>query len=56
MFLKERSPKDLEELATLVEQHLNAHRKKYTKALVVKQDLKAVFSGTQKGRDELLSM
>ena len=41
MFLKERSPKDLEELAKLAEQYLNAHGKKLsTKAPVTKQDVK----------------
>ena len=41
VFLKERSPKNLEELAQLVEQYLNAHNKKLaTKAPVVKQDVK----------------
>ena len=41
VFLKERSPKDLEELAKLVEQYLNAHGKKLsTKGPVTKQDVK----------------
>ena len=49
MFLKERSVKDLEELATLAEQYLNAHGKKlFTKAPVAKKNVQTVFSGTQK--------
>ena len=44
VFLKERSPKDLEELAKLAEQYLNAHGKKlFTKARVMKQDVKTSF-------------
>ena len=41
MFLKERSPKDLEEWAKLAEKYLNAHGKKLsTKAPMTKQDVK----------------
>ena len=40
VFLKESSPKDLEELAILAEQYLNAHGKKLsTKTPVRKQDV-----------------
>ena len=47
VFLKERSPKDLEELAKLAEQYLNAHGKKlFTKAPVTKQDVKISLSRT----------
>ena len=41
VLFKERSPKDLKELAKLAEQYLNAHVKKLsTKAPVTKQDVK----------------
>ena len=41
VFLKEKSPKDLEELAKLAEQYLNVHGKKLsTKVLVTKRDVK----------------
>ena len=47
VFLKERSPKDSQELAKLVEQYLNAHGKKLsTKAPVTKQDLKTSLPTT----------
>ena len=49
VFLKDRSPKDLEELAKLAEQYLNAHGKKLsTKALVTKQDVKTRLPRTHK--------
>ena len=49
VFLKERSPKDLEELAKLAEQYLNAHgRKLSTKAPVTKQDVKTSLPRTHK--------
>ena len=49
VFLKERSPTDLEELAKLVEQYLNAHGKKLSmKAPVMKQDVKTSLSRTHK--------
>ena len=49
MFLKERSPEDLEELAKLAEQYLNAHRNKLsTKTPVTKQDVKTSLLRTQK--------
>ena len=49
VFLKERSSKDLEELAKLVEQYLNAHGKKLsTKAPVTKQDMKTSLPRTHK--------
>ena len=48
-FLKESSPKDLEELAKLAEQYLNAHGKKLsTKAPVTKQDVKTSLPRTHK--------
>ena len=41
VFLKERSLKDLEKLAKLAKQYLNAHGKKlFTKAPMTKQDEK----------------
>ena len=44
VFLKERSSKNLEELAKLAEQYLNAHGKKLsTKAPVTNQDVKTSF-------------
>ena len=47
VFLKEKSSTDLEELASLAEQYLNAHGKKlHAKAPLAKQDVKTVFSGT----------
>ena len=47
VFLKERSPKDLEEFAKLAEQYLNAHGKKLsTKAPVTKQDVKTSLPRT----------
>ena len=47
VFLKERSPKDLEELAKLTDQYLNAHRKKLSsKAPVIKQDVKTSLPRT----------
>ena len=47
VFLKERSPKDLVELAKLAEQYLNAHGKKLsTKAPVTKQDVKTSLPRT----------
>ena len=49
VFLKERSPKDLEELAKLAEQYLNAHGKKLsTKVPVTKQDAKTSLTRTHK--------
>ena len=49
VFLKERSPKDLEELAKLAEQYLNAHGKKLsTKAPVTKQEVKTSLPRTYK--------
>ena len=49
MFLKERNPTDLEELAMLAEQHLNAHGKKLsTNAPVTKQDVKTSLPRTHK--------
>ena len=49
VFLKMRSSKDLEELATLAQQYLNAHGQKLsTKAPVAKQDVKTVFFATHK--------
>ena len=49
VFLKERISEDLEELAKLAEQHLNAHGKKLsTKALVTKQDVKTSLPRTHK--------
>ena len=49
MFLKERSPKDLEELARLAEQYLNAHGKKLsTKAPETKQDVTTSLPRTHK--------
>ena len=49
VFLKEMSPKDLDELAKLAEQYLNAHGKKLsTKALVTKQDVKTSLPRTHK--------
>ena len=49
VFLKERSPKDLEELAKLAEQYLNAHGKKLSsKAPVTKQDVKTSLPRTHK--------
>ena len=49
VFLKERSLKDLKELAKLAEQYLNAHRKKLsTKAQVTKQDVKTSLPRTHK--------
>ena len=49
VFLKEMSPKDLEELAKLAEQYLNAHGKKLsTKAPVTKQDVKTSLPRTHK--------
>ena len=49
VFLKERSPKDLEELAKLAELYLNAHGKKLsTKAPVTKQDVKTSLPRTHK--------
>ena len=49
VFLKERSTKDLEELAKLAEQYLNAHGKKmFTKAPVIKQDVKTSLLKTHK--------
>ena len=57
VFLKERSPKDLEELATLAEQYLNAHGKKLsTKVPVAKQDVNTVFIWDSKGHDLVLSV
>ena len=50
VFLKERSPKDLEELAKLAKQYLNAHGKKLsTKAPVTKQDVKTSLPRTHNG-------
>ena len=47
VFVKERSPKDLEELTKLAEQYLNAHGKKLSmKALVTKQDVKTSLPRT----------
>ena len=55
VFLKERSPKDLEELAALAEQYLNVHGKKLSrKAPVAKQDVETVFFWDSKGCDEVL--
>ena len=49
VFLKERSPKDLEELAKLAEQYLNAHGKKLsTKAPLTKHDVKTSLPKTHK--------
>ena len=49
VFLKERGPKDLEELAKLAEQYLNAHGKKLsTKVPVTKQDVKTSLPRTHK--------
>ena len=49
VFLKERNPKDLEELAKLAEQCLNAHGKKLsTKAPVTKQDVLTSLPRTHK--------
>ena len=49
VFLKERSSKDLEELAKLAEQYLNAHGKKLsTKAPLTKQDVKISLLKTHK--------
>ena len=49
VFLKERSPKDLEELVELAEQYLNAHGKKLsTKEQVTKQDVKTSLPRTYK--------
>ena len=49
VFLKERSPKDLEELAKLAEQYLNAHGKKLSaKAPVTKHDMKTNLPRTHK--------
>ena len=49
VFLKERSPKDLEELAKLAELYLNAHGKKLSaKAPVTKQDVKTSLPRTHK--------
>ena len=49
VFLKERSPNDLEELAKLAEQYLNAHGKKLsTKAPVTKQDVNTSLPRTHK--------
>ena len=49
VFLKVRSPKDLEELARLAEQYLNAHvRKLSTKAPVTKQNVKISLPRTHK--------
>ena len=49
VFLKERSPKNLEELAKLAEYYLNAHGKKLsTKAPVTKQDVKTSLLRTNK--------
>ena len=49
VFLKERSPKDLEELEKLVEQYLNAHGKKLSaKAPVTKQNVKTSLPRTHK--------
>ena len=49
VFLKERSPKDLEELAKLAEQHLNTHGNKLsTKAPVTKQDMNTSLPRTHK--------
>ena len=49
VFSKERSSKDLEELAKLVEQYLNAHGKKLSrKASVTKQDVKTSLPRTHK--------
>ena len=49
VFLKERSPKDLEELAKLTEQCLNAHGKMLsTRAPVTKQDVKTSLPKTHK--------
>ena len=47
VFLKERSPKDLEELVELAEHHLNTHGNKLsTKAPVTKQDVKTTSPRT----------
>ena len=49
VFLKERSPKDLEELAKLAEQYLNVHGKKLSmKVPVTKQDVKTSLPRTHK--------
>ena len=49
VFLKERSPNDLEELAQLAEQYLNAHGKNLSaKAPVTKQDVKTSSPRTHK--------
>ena len=49
VFLKKMSPKDLEELAKLAEQYLNAHGKKLTtKMPVTRQDVKTSSPGTHK--------
>ena len=49
VFLKERNPTDLEELAMLAEQHLNAHGKKLsTNAPVTKHDVKTSLPRTHK--------
>ena len=49
VFLKERSPKDLEELAKLAEQYLNAYGKKLsTKAPAAKYDVKTSLPRTHK--------
>ena len=49
VFLKERSPKDLEELAKLAGQHLNAHGKKLSRKVpVTKQDVKTSLPRTHK--------
>ena len=49
VFVKERSSKDLEELAKLAEQYLNIHGKKLSmKAPVTKQDVKTSLPKTHK--------
>ena len=52
IFLKERKPKNLEELAQMAEQYLDAHNKKLsTKTMVARQnvrDNKFAESGSQK--------
>ena len=49
VFLKGRSPKDLEELAKLAKQYLKAHGKKLsTKAPVTKQDVNTSLPRTHK--------
>ena len=53
IFLKERKPRNLEELAQMVEQYLDAHNKKLsTKTTVARQDVRDIkLAGSEGQRD-----